>query len=150
MNVELKEITQDTVRDVCNLNVSPEQTDFVAPNAVSLAEALFTPEAWYRAIYAGESLVGFIMLYDERLTQPDKAEPELDVWRFMIDARFQGKGYGKSALKQVVTMVQEKGCYSKVQLSYVPGNDSAVELYKSVGFFETGEIDDGEVVMALP
>jgi diamine N-acetyltransferase len=150
MKVELKEITQDTVRDVCNLNVSPEQTDFVAPNAVSLAEALFTPEAWYRAIYAGESLVGFIMLYDERLTQPDKAEPELDVWRFMIDARFQGKGYGKSALKQVVTMVQEKGCYSKVQLSYVPGNDSAVELYKSVGFFETGEIDDGEVVMALP
>jgi diamine N-acetyltransferase len=150
VKVELKEITQDTVRDVCNLNVSPEQTDFVAPNAVSLAEALFTPEAWYRAIYAGESLVGFIMLYDERLTQPDKAEPELDVWRFMIDARFQGKGYGKSALKQVVTMVQEKGCYSKVQLSYVPGNDSAVELYKSVGFFETGEIDDGEVVMALP
>jgi diamine N-acetyltransferase len=150
MNVELKEITQDTVRDVCNLNVSPEQSDFVAPNAVSLAEALFTPEAWYRAIYAGESLVGFIMLYDERLTQPDKAEPELDVWRFMIDARFQGKGYGKSALKQVVTMVQEKGCYSKVQLSYVPGNDSAVELYKSVGFVETGEIDDGEVVMALP
>jgi hypothetical protein len=41
MAVTLREITSGTVNAVLKLSVAPEQQRFVAPNAVSLAEALF-------------------------------------------------------------------------------------------------------------
>jgi hypothetical protein len=56
--VELREVTGDTVRGICRLQVAPGQRRFVAPNAVSFAEALFEPKAWYRAIVADDVAVG--------------------------------------------------------------------------------------------
>ena len=44
--VALREITADTVITIVRLSVSEDQKKFVAPNAVSLAQALFAPEAW--------------------------------------------------------------------------------------------------------
>ena len=40
--VTLREITEDTVIDVVRLKVTKDQERFVAPNAVSLAQALFS------------------------------------------------------------------------------------------------------------
>ena len=48
--VELREITFETVRAICRLEVASSQAGFVAPNAVSIAEAHFAPTAWFRAI----------------------------------------------------------------------------------------------------
>jgi diamine N-acetyltransferase len=50
VTVELREITADTVRQITNLEVGPGQSNFVAPNAVSIAQAYFEPKAWFRAI----------------------------------------------------------------------------------------------------
>jgi diamine N-acetyltransferase len=36
-----------------------------------------------------------------------------------------------------------------VAISYEPGNDVARKLYASFGFYETGELDEGEVVALL-
>jgi diamine N-acetyltransferase len=66
--VSLREVTAGTVRAICRLDVSEEQKHFVAPNAVSIAQAYFEPKAWFRAIYADDTPVGFLMLYDD----PDK------------------------------------------------------------------------------
>lgn len=38
--------------------------------SLSVGQALFAPEAWYRAIYLHEEPVGFVMLYDESLRVP--------------------------------------------------------------------------------
>jgi len=59
--VSLQEITEKTVHGVILLSetLTEPKINFVAPNAVSLAQALFSKHAWYRAIYAGKSLVGF-------------------------------------------------------------------------------------------
>ena len=56
--VTLREITAETVRAICNLDVAPEQRGYVAPNAVSIAQAHFQPRAWFRAVYAAETPVG--------------------------------------------------------------------------------------------
>jgi diamine N-acetyltransferase len=58
MDVELREITAETVRAICSLDVAGEQRDFVAPNAVSIAEAHFVAKQWMRAIYVGEGPAG--------------------------------------------------------------------------------------------
>lgn len=72
--VSLREITADTVRAVTRLTVAESQKGFVASNAVSLAQALFSPQAWYRAIYLADELVGFVMLADESLG-PEPSRP---------------------------------------------------------------------------
>lgn len=150
MLVFLREITAKTVRQVTSLAVAPDQQRFVASNAVSLAEALFNPEAWYRAIYVGESPAGFVMLYDESLRAAPPPAPQVGLWRFMIDTRFQGQGVGAAALEQIIAHVKSKGLFSSITTSYVPGPGCPEAFYLRAGFQHTGKLDEGEVVLELP
>ena len=123
--------------------MKPEQRGFVAPNAVSIAQAYFEPKAWFRAIYAGETPVGFVMLHDD----PEKREYYL--WRFMIDAAHQREGHGWRALDLVVDHVRGRPGARQLVSSYVPGEDGPGDFYLRYGFVETGEVDEGEVVIRL-
>jgi diamine N-acetyltransferase len=148
--VSLQEITSETVTAVIRLSVAESQKGFVASNAVSLAQALFAPEAWYRAIYYADEPVGFVMLEDESLRSPPPLEPQVGVWRFMIDERYQGRGIGRAALVQVIEHVRRKGLFESLLLSYVPGPGCPEPFYLSVGFRHTGKVDGKEVVLELP
>ena len=148
--VTLREITAETVRAVIELSVSEYQNRFVAPNAMSLAQALFSPQAWYRAIYLDEELVGFVMLADDSLLAPMPENPKVGVWRLMVDAKHQRKGIGRAAMGLVIEHVRRKGIFKALEISYVPEEGGPQKLYLSLGFRPTGEIDEGEVVMALP
>ena len=147
--ISLREITADTVRAVIKLAVREDQTRFVASNAVSLAQALFAPDAWYRAIYAGDAPVGFVMLSDDSLRAVPPPKPEVGVWRFMIDAKHQHSGMGTAALKLVIAHVRAKGIFEKLEISYVPEPGGPEPFYRRLGFSPTGRVDDGEIVMAL-
>ena len=141
--VELREITAETVRAVTALSVSPEQQGYVAPNAVSIAEAYFEPKAWFRAIAAGDELVGFVMVYR------DPAVGEFYVWRFMIDERHQGHGYGRRAVELLVDEARSDGA-KRITLSVVPGEHSALDFYSRLGFTQTGKEHGGELELELP
>jgi diamine N-acetyltransferase len=145
-DVSLREVTAETVRQVCKLSDTlPEaQQRMVAPNAVSIAEAHFSDKAWFRAIYAGEMLVGFIMLYDD----PD--EHEYFLWRLMIAGPYQGMGYGKRALELLVEYVRTRPGAEALYTSYVPVDGGPEGFYRKFGFEPTGEVDDGELVVRLP
>ena len=147
--VTLQEITSDTVGRIIKLSVADHQTGFVAPNAVSLAQALFAPEAWYRAIYRGDEPVGFVMLEDHSLRTPPPDNPEITVWRFMIDARYQRSGLGWAAMDLVVEHVRSKGLFEKLELSFVPGEGSPEGFYLKYGFRHTGRKIEGETVLEL-
>ena len=143
--VTLRQITAETVRAVCALTAQPHQARFVAPNAVSLAQALFEPTAWYRAIYADETLVGFVMVDD------DVASQAYSLWRFMIAGEHQGHGFGRRALELVVEYVRTRPGAAELRLSYVPGEGGPRDFYARFGFTETGDVDeDGEIIMRLP
>ena len=147
--VSLREISAETVRAVCALAVRADQQHFVAPNAVSLAQALFSAQAWYRAVYAGDELAGFVMLYDATLGPASPEPPVIEVWRFMVDQRFQGQGVGREAMLRLIEHVRAKGVVDKLELSYVPGPGCPEPFYRSMGFVPTGRVDGAEVVMAL-
>jgi diamine N-acetyltransferase len=141
--ISLREITAETVGVVCGLEVAPEQTEFVASNARSIAEAHFQPKAWFRAVYAGEEPVGFVMIFD------DPEAGRYFLWRFMIAAEHQGKGYGKAALDLLVEYVRSRPNASELQCSYVPGDAGPGDFYTKYGFAETGEVVHGENVVSL-
>jgi len=63
--VSLREVTAETVRAVCALDVSPDQRGYIAPNAVSIAQAHFEPKSWFRAVYVDDTPVGFAMLHED-------------------------------------------------------------------------------------
>lgn len=150
MRVTLREITSETVRAVTQLAVAPGQQGFVAPNAVSLSQALFSEDAWYRAVYAGEELAGFVMLSDETLRKEPPAEPKVWLWRFMIDHRFQRRGIGREAIRLVIDHVRSRPGVDRLYTSYVPEPGGPEPFYLGLGFKPTGEVEDGEVVLVHP
>ena len=141
--VTLREITRDTVRSVIALETKADQKQFVAPNAVSVAEAHFSPLAWMRAIYADETPVGFVMLSD------DAEKSEYYLWRYMVAAEYQGFGFGSRALQLVIDYVRTRPGAKEMSLSYVPGEGCPRDFYARLGFVDTGEQHGGENVMRL-
>ena len=142
--VELRDITESNYNDCLNLKVADNQRNFVASNTYSLAQAwVFYDTAYPFAIYADDTMVGFIMMGF------CKPKGIYNIWRFMIDEHFQGKGYGKAALLLAVKYLKEKHNANKVFLSFEPGNAAAEKLYSNIGFQRTGEVEDDEIVMCL-
>ena len=133
MPVELREITAETVRTICGLEVAEEQRENVAPVAISIAQAHFEPRATFRAIYAGDEPVGFMLWRDD--DKPNTAY----LWRFMIDRRHQGKGYGRDALEQVFAMLKTHGV-TTLSASVVRGEHSPLGFYLSIGFIEANQV----------
>jgi diamine N-acetyltransferase len=133
----LREITGETVRTITKLDVGPDQQGLVAPNAVSIAEAHFEPKAWFRAVYHGDEPAGFAMVWR------DPPEHVFYIWRFMIDAAYQGKGVGGRALELLLDEARADGV-SEVTLSVVPGPNSALPFYERFGFEPTGVVHGGE------
>ncbi len=140
--VSLREVTRDNLREVLSLKVAPDQEKFVANNAVSIAQAHFYPEtAWFRAIYADETPVGFMMLSD------DASKPEYFLWRLMLDARYQKFGFAARAMHLLFDYVRTRPNAREIFTSCVPGEGSPHGFYEKLGFADTGDLDDGEIVM---
>jgi diamine N-acetyltransferase len=143
MPVQLREITKDTVSAIVKLDAGDNRTQ-VAPNAVSIAQAYFQKEAWFRAIYADDAPVGFVMLYDPTLVERPE-EPEFFLWRLMIDQAHQGKGYGRHAVQTLFDHVRTRPGARRLLVSHVKSADRLARFYQSLGFRYTGREIDGEL-----
>lgn len=140
--IQLKLITEENFEECVGLKVADCQQTFVAPNVRSLAEAWLYPHLVYPfAIYADDSMVGFVMMGND--------EGKYWICRFMIDEKYQNKGYGKDALKLSIQYLIETHKVNEIYLSFEPENDGANQLYRLAGFRETGEVLEGEIVMKL-
>jgi len=142
--VSLRPVTTGNLRAICRLDVAENQRHTVAPNARSIAEAYFhREEAWFRAIYAGEEPVGFLMLYDSPV------QGFYGLWRLMIDRRFQGRGYGRRAVELLIDYVRTRPKAKELIVSYHKGPGGPEGFYRKLGFVETGERADEEYVAKL-
>ena len=142
--MELREITEQNYQQILDLSTGKGQEKFVMPNLYSLAHAwVFQKTARPYALYEGEEPVGF-MMFDWR---PE--EKTAEIWRFMIDYRYQGKGHGRRAMELALEKIRQARLFDRAQLYCVPGNEKARALYHSLGFQETGNTLDGEIQMEL-
>jgi diamine N-acetyltransferase len=142
VKVDLREITFETVRAICDLAVPTDQRDFVAPNALSIAEAHFVPTHWMRAIYADAEPAGFLLTYE------DPSQGEYAVWRFMVAGSYQRRGVGRRAMELLLARWRREGV-AVARLGVIPANVGAIRFYESLGFRLTGEQELGELVMQL-
>lgn len=150
MTIELRDVTMENYFDVLNLDVKEYQKQFIATNAISLAESyVYTKNGDFvapLAVYDNDVIIGFVMIaYDKKI---GISSGNYLLFRFMIDKNFQNQGYFKPIMDKVLDYVRTApaGLSNKLWLSYEPENEQARFCYLSYGFKETGEISENEVV----
>ena len=142
--ISLQAITAETWRQCARLKVRSDQENFVAPNVYSMAQSRYESGLLPLAVYDGETMVGFVM-YNEQPFEPGK----YFIYRVMIGADFQGKGYGRATMRALIERMKTLPNCREIVLSYEPENTVAERLYESLGFRKTGELFEGEVVSSL-
>ena len=149
MVVTLREVTRDDISPLSKLAVAPDQRDFVAHNEYSLAQVHYETGATPYVIWNDDTRVGFCQVIDMRkheYREPYDDPEALFLWRFMIGAEHQGKGYGKAAMRALIRLAREGG-HPAFETSAVTANEAAIGFYEGLGFVPTGRIHDGEVFL---
>jgi diamine N-acetyltransferase len=137
-SVSLRPVTRANVRAVCDLELAEGQRHLVAPAAYTVAEGNYEPDALLRAIYRDERPVGVL------LVEVETGTPYLV--RFMVDAREQSAGIGRTAVELLLAELRAAG-WSKLETSYFPGNDGPAGFWRRCGFRDTGRELHGEPVV---
>jgi diamine N-acetyltransferase len=145
--VSFRKVTWETFYDIAeDLRLAPGQDAYVSSNALSIGQAGFNPGAWYRAIYAGDVAVGFFMLFDPQrpgAIMREMFEPgDVGLWRFMIDARYQGMGFGHTTLDMICALVRNIPHCKRLTSSVIPGRQGPEIFYLKYGFKRTGRFRD--------
>ena len=147
--ITLRKVDSRNIWELTKLSVADSQRNFVATNTESILEAYCAITAGGVAmpygIYDDDLPVGFLMIgygCDDWEDAPPIARKNYSLWRFMIDERYQGKGFGKASMAAALALIRSF-------LSYEPGNTAAKALYHSFGFRENGEMDGDEIVAVL-
>ncbi len=138
MSITLKDITRENFEEMISLYVSQEQERFIASNLYTIAQMQFKEEKIAKGVYLEEKAVGLIA-YDLE---------DYDIWRLMIDSRFQGRGYGRKALGLVLDILRKDGRLKTARTSIIVENLAMRNLIESFGFKENGKVlrfrEDGE------
>lgn len=151
MTVTLRDLTAANRDAVLALRTTPAQARFVSTVAHSLRQAELEPEAkpWYRAVYADEHAVGFVMLSWEVVPDPPELIGPWFLWKLLIDQHHQRQGYGREVVRQVVDIVRTHGG-TELLTSYVLGDGNPFGFYAGLGFVPRGDVDtEGEIILQL-
>ena len=157
--LKLKKINRNNIEEILKLEVFDNQKSFVATNNSSIIEAYIAitenNDVFTFGIYKGNTPIGFLMIgYDVNSDgegAPEIAKGNYNIWRLMVDKKFQGKGFGKKAMNLALEFVNTFPCgtVKYCWLSYEAENDVTRQLYSSFGFVETGEKDGEELIAVL-
>ncbi|MGZ9236188.1 MAG: GNAT family N-acetyltransferase [Anaerolineales bacterium] len=151
MSLELRPVTQENWQSLIKLKVRDGQQDYVASNLYSIAESHFGFDEeghWELSPYGlflNDEPVGFAMTG----LNINHSRFQGLVLRLMVDEKHQGRGYGREAMKVMKEMFRADGRVKAVGISYAPENEVARKLYASLGFVETGEMLESEVMAVL-
>ena len=143
--VNFRKITEENFDAIIKMK-RPDGENFVAANAVSLAQAWLyrdDGDVFPFASYDDDAVVGFMLL------EEDMEDERLDLWRIMLPPENEGKGYGTAAVKLMIQYAKDYRRYKSIGLLCGPKNHNARHIYDKLGFQPTGEICYGDVEMRL-
>ena len=142
--VYLEPVTVKNWEACIALELAPDQEHFLPSNLYSIAESQFYEQARSRAVYNEENqLVGYVLFGRDIFTSRWK------IFRIMIDKLYQRKGYGESAMKEIIEQISKEAGGNEILICYQDRNEVARRLYAKLGFVEQ-EIDtDGKVTALL-
>lgn len=136
--IHLVEVTEENWLQIARLSVAEEQKTFLAPAIGILARGYVYRNCNARVFgIANEEQVVGVALVRDFLDEP----VGYDLQQFMIDKRFQGKGYGTKALQLILEVLKEDGRYGTVEVCVKKAAVAALRVYEKVGFVDSGYVD---------
>ncbi len=138
--VRLVEVDAENWRALAEVKSKPGQERFVASVAWYLCLAHYGDDWHPLAIEVDGSIVGHLMWgIDE--DEDDSA------WLggLVIDADAQGRGIGRAAVVAFLDRFTKDG-RTNAGITFKPDNTIARKLYADIGFVETGEMAEDEIV----
>ena len=149
--ISLSPVIREDLDVLFGIKVAADQEEFVATNAITLAEIHYITGGYVFTIRHHSVIVGLLAMIDfsehDELFEDDDPNAAF-LLRLMIEASHQRRGYGREAVKLAIDWARSRG-NSAFQTSIVPGNDDAREFYESIGLRETGRIVEDEVEMSM-
>jgi diamine N-acetyltransferase len=147
--LELIEIDK-LAREFLLLDVADNQRGLVASVAQSYADALFPPKyetgipkPWIRGVLRNGVPAAFLMCAEPT---PEQEDPW--IWRLLVDKSHQGFGVGSFAVQAAIIRYRELQL-PRVLVSWKPTENNPSGFYRKLGFVETGENIEGEVVASF-
>lgn len=138
--IQLVDVTEHNWLDVVSLSVREEQKSFLdSPLGIVARGYIYRScNAKVYGISNEEQIIGVALVKD---LEEDPAC--YDLQQFMIDQRFQKKGYGTEALRLILSVLSKERKYDQVEVCVHKNDAAALRMYKKVGFENTGYIDEG-------
>ena len=137
--LKLIEVNEQNWLDIRNLSVSDSQASFLDSAVGILARGYVyrNNRARVIGIAADETIVGIALVKDL-----DEEPACYDLQQFMIDRRYQGKGFGTEALRLILSELEKERKYDCIEVCVKKDDAAALRVYEKAGFVDTGYIDD--------
>ena len=137
--ITLTEVTEENWFDVAGLNVKDDQKNYVAPAIGILARGFVYRDCNSRIyVIENDGIIVGVSLVREFTDEP----PGYDLQQFMIDQRYQGKGYGSEALALILDELRKEGHYDHAEICVKKDDIAAIRLYEKNGFIDSGYVDE--------
>ena len=142
--VRLEPVTVDNWKVCAALELAPGQEKYLPSNLYSIAESQFYKHSKSVAVYDEHGqLIGYALFGRDIFTNTWK------IFRIMIDRAYQGKGYGKSTMKEIIGQISKEPDGNEILICYQNDNQVARKLYASLGFAEQKVDVEGKVTALL-
>ena len=135
--VHLRKITKDNLEECLALKVKDSQKNLVATTTKSLAQAYVDPNLFPLAVYDAAAcgyeqpevpVIGFTMY--------EIVAGVGFIMRLTIDEKYQGQGYGRATMIEVIRRLKLCPNVEIIATSYRKENKIAAQLYQNIGFRE--------------
>lgn len=150
--LEARVIEFSNLSEIIKLEVHAAQKKYVAPNSVTVAQFHYEPSGWIRGLWFEDVAVGMIAMINPSIESPSYEEGDPTdgayLWRLMIGADHQRKGYGRAAMEIIKTQ-SLAWHFDKLYTSIVPGDDTPMPFYEAVGMTPTGRMLGKEVELRM-
>ena len=137
--IRLAEITEENWGAVASLSVKDSQKGYLAPPIGIIARGYVYRDCGAK-VYAIENdgePVG-VALVREFTDEP----LGYDLQQFMVDARYQGRGYGSAALGLILDELRREARYDHVEVCVKKADAEAIRLYEKHGFTDSEYVDE--------
>ena len=137
--IKLVEVNEANWLEIRSLSVSEGQDAFLDSPVGILARGYVYRHDRARVIGIenDDTVIGVALVRDL-----DDEPACYDLQQFMIDGRFQGKGFGTAALRMLLAELEKERKYGCVEVCVKKNDEAALRLYEKTGFVDTGYIDE--------
>lgn len=137
--VRLIPVTEDNWMKIVSLDVKEHQKSYVAPATGILARGYVYRDCNAKIFaFEGDGAIVGMALVREFTDEPFG----YDLQQFMVDGRYQNRGYGSRALQLILDELRKEGRYDHVELCVKKADKEAIRLYEKHGFADSGYVDE--------